>query len=138
MTLSLPSDPAALARRASCACISSATIMAIFTNFQEDLRLRRRGPGAAAVRRPGDVFVGDRVAGDFGCGERRCGCRQMSARVLRDSRGLARTPQNAAQRLEQLQEKAIEAESSRGDFFRRAGRANFRNDSGMIPEKSGK
>lgn len=138
MTLPLPSNPAALARRASCACINSATIMAVFMTFQEDLRLRRRGPGAAAVRRPADVFVGDRVAGDFGCGERRCGCRQMSARVLRDSRGLARTPQNAAQRLEQLQEKAIEAESSRGDFFRRAGRANFRNDSGMIPEKSGK
>jgi hypothetical protein len=142
MTLPLPSSPAAIAPRAPRACINNATIMAVFTTFHEDLRLRRRAPGPAAVRRPGDAFVGDRAAADFGCGARRCACRQMSAWVLRDSRaareGLARMPQNAVQRLERLWESAIEANNSRGAFFRRGTRANFRNDSGMIHEKSGK
>ena len=99
MTLPLPSSPAAITRRAPRACISNATIMAVFTTFQEELRLRRRAAAAAAVRRPGDVFAGDRVAGDFGCGEQRCACRRMSARLLRDSRALARTREDAAERL---------------------------------------
>ena len=98
MVLPVSSCPAARARRAPRTCASSATILGIFASFGDAARLRGRVARSVA-RRPGDLLTGAAVvAEEFGCGDRRCACRQASTRLLRNTRGLARIREDAAER----------------------------------------
>ena len=98
MVLPVSSCPAALARWAPRACASSATILGIFASFGDAARLRGRVARSVA-RRPGDLLTGAAlVAEEFGCGERRCVCRRVSLQLLRNTRGLARIREDAAER----------------------------------------